>query len=155
MFSIVGNTGHVTNTGTSYSAVLGASATNAEVIVTGSISNYTNNNFGGVLRWTDGNNWYKAYIDGTHLVIQKKVSGTTTILSSVAFTASAGTSYTIDFKVVGSTLSANVWASSGTEPSGWMATATDTTFTSGQCGLRILSQSATTTITSFVAKPAS
>ncbi len=152
-FSISGNSGHVTNTGgTSYSAVLGPQAANAEVYATGSISSFSNSNFGDVLRWTDGNNWYKAYIDGTSLVIQKKVSGTTTTLKSIRFAATAGTSYTIHFRVVGSTLSVNVWATSGTEPTGWMLAASDSALTSGYAGMRILTQNGLATVTSFQAK---
>src|SRR5581483_6311627 len=153
VFSISSNAGLVSNTsGTSYSAVLGATATNAEVYVTGSISSFASSNFGDVLRWSDGNNWYKAYIDGTNLYIQKKVSGTATVLASVAFSATAGTAYTIHFRVVGSTLTANVWASSGSEPSGWMVTTSDSSLSSGYCGMRVLTQSGTLTITSFQAK---
>ena len=152
-FSISGNTGLVSNTGgASYSAVLGPQATNAEVYATGSLSSFSNSNLGDVLRWTDGNNWYKAYIEGAHLVIQKKVSGTTTVLASVPFTATAGSAYTIHFRVVGSTLTANVWAASGSEPSGWMATASDSALAAGFCGMRFLTQSGTATITSFQAK---
>ncbi len=152
-FSITSNAGVFANSTTSNSAVLGPAATNAEVVMSGSISDFTNNNFGPVVRWSDGNNWYKAFIDGNSLYIQKKVNGTTTILKAVPFTASAGTSYTLHFSVSGSTLSANVWSSSGTEPSGWMASVTDSSLTSGQCGIRLLSQNgATTTITSFVAR---
>lgn len=150
-FSIASDTGKVTNTSTSYSAVLGPSATDAEAVVTGSISNFTNNNFGPVLRWTDGNNWYKAYLDGAHLIIQKKVSGTTTTLASVPFTAQANTAYTIHFRIVGTTLSANAWPASSSEPANWMATATDSSLQSGQCGLRVLAQNASVTITSFKA----
>ncbi len=109
-------------------------------------------NFGDVLRWTDGNNWYKGYIDGSNLIIQKKVSGTSTTLISMPFSATARTSYTIHFRVVGSTLTANAWASSGSEPAGWMATASDSTFTSGFSGMRFLTQAGTATVTSFLAK---
>ena len=133
----------------SYSAVLGPVATNAEAWVTGSLSAFTNSNFGPVVRWTDGNDWYKAYIDGVNLVIQRKVAGATTVLSSVPFAPKANTSYTIHFRVVGTTLSANVWASTGSEPTGWMTTATDTSLTSGHVGLRVLSQAGTATITAF------
>ncbi len=153
-FSISSNTGRVSNSANSYSAVLGATATNAEVFMNASISSFANNNFGSVLRWTDGNNWYKAYIDGHNLIIQKKVSGTSTTLKSVPFAAQAGISYTIHFRVVGPTLYANVWASAGTEPAGWMATATDTSLTSGYCGMRFLPQGATITVTSFLAQSA-
>jgi streptogramin lyase len=150
-FSISGDTGLVSNaSGVTYSAVLGPTATDAEVYATASLSSFTNNNIGDVLRWTDSNNWYKAYIDGSRFYIQKKVSGTTTILTSVAFTATAGTSYTIHFRAVGTTLEANVWASSGTEPSGWMVSTTDSSLSSGYCGMRFLTQSGVTaTVTSF------
>ena len=152
-FSISGNAGLVTNTASgSYSAVLGPTATDAEVYATGSLSAFAGSNFGSVLRWTNGNNWYKAYIDGSNLIIQKKVNGAATILTSVPFAATAGVSYTIHFRVVGSTLTANVWVSSGSEPSGWMATANDTSLTSGYCGLRTLTQAGTLTVTSFLAK---
>jgi streptogramin lyase len=151
-FSISGNAGVVSNTsGNTYSAVLGPTATNAEVYATGSMSSFASSNFGPVLRWTDGNDWYKAYIDGQNLVLQKKVAGNASILVSVPFAATPGTSYTIHFRVVGSTLTANVWASSGTEPAGWMTTATDTSLTSGYCGLRFLVNSGTATITNFKA----
>ncbi len=153
MFSIAGNAGLISNTGiTTYSAVLGPTASNAEVYATGSISSFSNSNFGDVLRWTDGNNWYKAYINGSSLILQKKVNGVLSLLASVPFSASAGTSYTIHFRVAGSTLTANVWAASGSEPSGWMVMASDTTFTSGYCGMRVLTQSGTATVTSFQAK---
>jgi hypothetical protein len=153
VFSLSGNAGLVSNTGaTSYSAVLGPQASNAEVYATGSLSSFSNSNFGDVLRWTDGNNWYKAYIDGSSLIMQKKVSGVTTILASVPFSAAAGSAYTIHFRVVGATLTANVWASAGAEPGGWMVTASDSTLTSGYCGMRLLTQSGTATVTSFQAK---
>jgi len=152
-FSISGNAGLVSNTkSSSYSAVLGPTAANAEVYATGSLSSFSSSNFGDVLRWTDGNNWYKAFIDGSSLIIQKKVAGTTTTLASVPFTATAGSSYTIHFRAVGSTLTANIWAASGSEPSGWMVTASDSTLPSGYCGMRFLTKSGTATITSFLAK---
>ena len=153
VFSISGNAGLVSNSSsTSYSAVLGSSVSDAEVYATGSISSFASSNFGDVLRWSDGNNWYKAYIDGTNLYIQKKVNGTATVLTSVAFSATAGTAYTIHFRVVGSTLTANVWASAGSEPNGWMVTTSDSSLSSGYCGMRVLTQSGTLTMTSFQAK---
>jgi hypothetical protein len=116
------------------------------------MSNYTNNNLGSVLRWTDGNDWYKAYIDGKNLIVQKKVNGATTILGSVPFTATAGTSYTLRFRVVGTTLYARVWQTGTTEPTSWMIMVTDTSLSSGFCGLRVLAQSgATASYTSFQA----
>jgi len=153
VFSISANTGLVTATGgNSYSAVLGPSASNAEVIESGSLRSFSSSNFGDVLRWSNGNNWYKAFIDGSSLIIQKKVNGSASILAQVPFSATAGASYTIHFRVVGSTLTANVWPSSGSEPSGWMATVSDTSLTSGFCGLRFLTKGGLATITSFLAQ---
>ena len=152
VFSIVNNTGQVSNSTTSYSALLGPVATNAEVVFTGSMSSYSNNNLGAALRWTDGNNWYKAYINGASLVVQKKVAGATTILGSVPFAATSNTSYTLRFRVVGTTLYAKVWQTVATEPTNWMIMVTDTTFSSGFCGLRMLAQGgATASYTSFLA----
>jgi hypothetical protein len=150
-FSIASNVGQVKNGGTIYNAILGSSTTNAEVLFTGSMSTFNNTNFGAVLRWTDTNNWYKAYIDGSKLVVQKKVSGTTTVLGTASFSAKAGTAYSIRFRMVGTSLYAKIWAASGAEPSNWMVTATDSSLTSGYCGLRMqMSSSATLNITSFL-----
>ncbi len=152
VFSIAGNTGQLTNGNTSYSAVLGPTVTNAQVLFSGSISSFNATNIGAVLHWTDGNNWYKAYIDGTNLIIQKKVNGSTTILNKTAFAAQTGTSYTLRFSVVGSTLSAKVWQTGSSEPGTWMVTATDSAFQSGYCGLRIQVQNgAIAQITAFTA----
>jgi len=149
-FAITGNTGVVSNGGsTSYSAVLGSSVADVEVLVSGSLSSYANANFGAVLRWTDGNDWYKAYIDGGVFYIQKKVAGSATSLISTPFAAQANTSYTIRFQAFGSTLNAKVWASSSAEPSGWTLTTSDTSLTSGYAGVRTLTQGGKTTFTSF------
>jgi virginiamycin B lyase len=152
-FSVAGNAGLVTKTnGNSYSAVLGASATDAEVYATGSLSSYVNSNFGDVLRWADGNNWYKGYVDGGNLVIQKKVNGTTTILATVPFAALPNTAYAVHFRAVGSTLTANVWPAANPEPTGWMLTTSDATLASGFSGMRFNTQTGTLTVTSFQAK---
>jgi len=152
VFAIAGNSGQVTSGTTSLSAVLGPTATNAQVLFSGSISSFNATNIGAVLRWTDGNNWYKAYIDGANLIIQKKVNGSTTVLSQIPFAAQAGTSYTLRFSVVGSTLSASVWQTGSPEPGTWMLTATDSSFQSGRCGLRMLVQNgAIAQFTSFTA----
>jgi sugar lactone lactonase YvrE len=152
VFSIVGNTGRVANTGgASYSAVLGASTANVDVRATGSMSSFSGSNFGPVLRWGDTNNWYKAYVDGGSLLIQKKVGGATTVLGSTPFAATAGTAYTIEFRAVGSTLTASVWPASASQPSAWMVTATDSSLGSGFAGMRFLTQAGTATITSFQA----
>ncbi len=154
-FSITNKAGVVTNSGNNiYSAVLGPSTTNAEVVLSGSLTSYANANFGAVLRWTDANNWYKAYMSGSTFYIQKKIAGNATFIASAPFTANANTSYTIRFRIVGTTLSAKVWATGSTEPSAWTVTATDTSIAAGYCGIRMQTQSGTATITSFTATTA-
>ncbi len=156
VFSIVNNAGQVANGTTSYNALLGPTATNAEVVFSGSLSSFTGSNLGAVLRWKNGSNWYRAYFNGSNLFIQKKVAGVTTTLGKAAFTATTGLLYTVDFKIVGTTLSANIWQTGSTEPTGWMVTVTDSSLASGNCGLRIQEQTGTTaTISSFLATSAS
>ncbi len=155
-FSIANDVGQIANGSGPYNAVLGPTATDAEVLFTGSLSSFTNNNLGAVLRWQDSNNWYKAYISGNSLVIQAKVNGTTTTLSQVAFPATVNTAYNLRFRVVGTTLYAKAWATTVTEPSTWATTVTNSSLSSGQCGLRIQVLSATSaSITSFQATTAS
>jgi len=155
-FSIVSNQGQISNGNTYYNAVLGATASNAEVLLSGSISSFTNANMGAVLRWKDTNNWYKAYISGANLVIQAKVNGTYRTIGSTTFNATAGQSYTIRFRAVSSGFYAKAWTSGTTEPTVWMATGTDTALQTGYCGVRVQLQSGVAAqISSFIATTAS
>ena len=55
-------------------------------------------------------------------------------------------------RVVGTSLFAKAWPTSGTEPTNWMVTAIDSALTSSLCGLRMQMQSSVTlSITSFLA----
>ncbi|MGZ6281412.1 MAG: YncE family protein, partial [Ktedonobacteraceae bacterium] len=148
-FSINNNVGQVANGSGPYNAVLGPVATDSEVFFTGSASSFTNNNLGAVLHWQDTNNWYKAYINGTQLVLQKKVKGTSTTLSTAAFAATANTAYDLRFRIVGTTLYVKAWATTTTEPTAWTITTTDSSLSSGQCGLRIQILSATSASITF------
>ncbi len=151
VFSINTDAGQIANAGGPLNAILGPSVGNSEVLFTGSISSFTNNNLGAVLRWQNSTNWYKAYINGTSLVVQMNVNGKTTILAQASFRATANTSYNLRFRMIGSTLYAKAWLASGSEPPTWLVTATDGTFATGQPGLRIQSLSATAKVTSYVA----
>jgi hypothetical protein len=128
--------------------VLGPTLSNAEVTFCGYVSSFTSANMGAVLRWTDGNDWYKAYVDGSSLVIQKKVAGAGTILGSVSFPAVAGVNYTLRFESMGTSLYAKVWQTGNAEP-GWMVQASDSVLTSGRGGLRMLPQGGSVNYTSF------
>jgi hypothetical protein len=144
VFSISGNTGQISNGSGLYNALLGPVTTDADVLFSGSISAFTNTNLGAVLRWTDNNNWYRAYIDGTKLTVQKRVNGTMTAIGSTAFAAIGGTSYSLRFRVVGTTLFVKTWHSSNSEPTNWMITVSDTALSSGYGGLRVRMQSGVT-----------
>lgn len=148
-FTIVNNTGQISGNG-AYNALLGPVVQNAEVVMTGSITNFTVSNMGVILHWVDANNWYKAGLTGGTLVLQKKLNGVVSTLGSVSFPASANTSYTVRFRLVNSTLSVRAWVAGQPEPPNWQLTATDSTFQTGACGLRtILQNGAVQTITSF------
>ena len=151
-FSIVSASGQVSNITGNFSAVLGTAATDAEVLFSGSVSSYTSTNLGAVLRWNDSKNFYRAFINKTSLVIQKRFHNATTTLGSVPFVAMAGTSYSLRFQSNGSTLYAKAWQMGTIEPTSWMVTASDTSLSSGFCGLQMqIATSTTATYTSFLA----
>jgi hypothetical protein len=151
-FSIKNNMGQVSNGSGLYYALLGSTTTDTEVLFSGSLSSFTKSDLGAVLRWTDVNNWYRTSINGTDLMIQKKVNGTLTLLGKTTFAATAGTSYTLRFSVADSTLSAKVWQTGTTEPANWMVTVTDSSLHSGRYGIYLQVQSTVTAdITSFLA----
>ncbi len=157
-FSIVGTAGRIANGQGAYDAVLGPVSSNVEVVMNASLNHFvgTTVNLGVVVRWNDPNNWYKVFIDGTHLVMLKHVNGVPTQLQSTLFKAQGGVMYTIRFRAVGATLFARVWPSNTVEPAHWMITVTDTSFTSGQVGVRVLVQPETVVnVNSFFATTAS
>ncbi|GGW41388.1 hypothetical protein [Streptomyces xantholiticus] len=101
------------------------------------------------------------YIDETHMYFARvqvsaggafslslrKRNGSETLLTSVApgITLTAGTWYTLRVAMTGSTLNAKVWLRSGTEPSSWQLSATDTDMTAaGSVGARTFLGATTT-----------
>ena len=150
-FSLVSSTGLIT--GTNMNAVLGPSLTNSEVLISGSMSVLNSANvLGPVLHWNNTNMLYKAFINGSSLMLQKNVNGAVTQLKSVPFIASAHTLYSIRFNITGTILSAKAWPTGAAEPVNWMVTANDSSISSGFCGIKAVQQSGTTTtITSFQA----
>jgi hypothetical protein len=126
------------------------------VLFSGSLSSYGSNTLGATLRWTDSNHFYRAFLNGKTLTVVKKVGGPLTTLGSVPFAAKAGTVYSIRFRVLGTTLTAKVWATGTTEPSGWMVTTSDSTLTAGRCGVLVyLANAVTADVVAFQATSAS
>jgi hypothetical protein len=158
-FSIVGMMGQIAHGQGTFNAVLGPVRTNVEVLVSGSLSHFAPGgatNLGAVVRWNDGNNWYKALIDNAHLTILKRVGGQTTTLGSLPFQARDGQTYMLRFRAVGATLFARAWQAGTPEPANWMLMESDTSLTGGYGGIRVLVQNNTVvTIRSFVETSAS
>lgn len=107
----------------------------------------------GVLaRHGDVNNHYYARAtfqttQGISLVLQKRVAGTQTDLTTVTvpYTHAASTFFRIRFQVVGAILRAKLWDATGPEPVVWQATATDASLTAaGSVGVRAILDSANT-----------
>jgi hypothetical protein len=88
-------------------------------------------------RRIDGNNMYRAqmlFIPGPSISVRlvKTVGGSTTTLTTVAIprlTYGSNTYFTLRMAVVGSTIAAKVWMSSGSEPAYWDVTWVDTDLT--------------------------
>jgi streptogramin lyase len=151
-FSIKGNTAQVTNGNGIIEGTLGPSVSDSQVFFTGSTSSFTNTDFGAVLRFTDSNNWYKAYLDGTNLIIRRNQNGNNVVIATTAFTAKANASYSLRFQAVGTQLSAKAWVAGSSEPANWMLSINDNALTSGNAGLQVSEQgSSTVTYTSFIA----
>jgi hypothetical protein len=121
-----------------YNAILGARVSDAEVVFSGSLSSFQNNNIGAVLRWNDANSWYKAYIDGERLVLASDVAGAIRTLDAVPFPASSTTSYSLRFRIQGTQLFARAWPAGQAEPRAWMADARNAAIPSGFGGLRLV-----------------
>jgi|SRR5579859_5929647 len=154
VFSIVKGAGQIDHAQGAFNAVLGALNTNAEALVSGSVNQFVTGgkvNIGAVLRWTDGNNWYKALIDGTNLQILSRVNGVTTSLALMPFPAKGGVTYNLRFRVMGANLFARAWQNGQPEPATWMLTVANTALTQGMGGVRVLVQTATIVrVTSFL-----
>ena len=122
-----------------YNALLGPASENVNLVVSGSVNLFRlNANFGVVLRWKDVNNWYKALIDGSDLVVLKRLNGVTTQLGALRFTALSGKTYTLHFRAIGATLFASAWQSDQSEPDHWMIVVSDLSLVSGQGGVRVV-----------------
>src|SRR5581483_5161400 len=147
-FSIADNTGQIAaHAAGTYSAVIGPAVGDADVTLSATVNHFADSinliNLGVVLRWQDTNNWYKALIDGNRLSIDRHMNGNAAVLASIPFPAQGGRAYTLRFRAVGTMLLAKAWPSNETEPLNWMVTATDSSFVSGQGGVRVVLQNTT------------
>jgi len=156
-FSITNKVGQIANTQGTLNALLGTPSTNQEVVMSGSLNHFNKGqvNIGVVLRWNDAKNWYKVLIDGTHVMVIKRVNGVTTTLGTMPFQAQDGVLYSLRFRTIGAMLFARVWLAASVEPQNWILNVTDTTLTTGQAGIRVVVQNTTVVnIASFSVLPA-
>jgi hypothetical protein len=139
-FAIAGDRGVIANGQGAFEATLGPQVADADVLISGAISRYGpgTSNMGALLRWSDAQDWYKAYIDGAQLVLLKEVAGKIIVLDTITYPAQGGAAYTLRFRAVGSMLMAKVWPAGRSEPAAWMVTATDTSLTTGFGGVRVV-----------------
>jgi len=152
VFSVVGGEGLLRGGQGFFNAILGPQVANEEVFYSGTLSHFdaTRDNLGAVLRWTDNEHYYKAYVDGANLILIKRSAGVVTRLGAVPFAARDGVSYSLRFRAAGGQLLVRAWPSAGTEPGGWMIMATDSTLASGFGGLRaLLEPGITVAVTAF------
>ena len=149
-FSIVNHTGQVIGSNGVYDAIVGPVAVNSEVVFSGSLSHYASSSLGALLRWTDANNLYKAFLGGGQLILLKKVAGVVTVLKTVPFPTQDGVSYTIRFRAVGHLLLAKAWPTAQAEPQTWLLMMSDGDLQSGLDGIRLVVQTGTAaTITTY------
>ena len=90
-----------------------------------------------------GTDSFQALIDGSALVVLKRVNGVTTRLGASRFTALGGKTYTLHFRAIGATLFASAWPGDQPEPANWMIVVSDMSLVSGQGGVRVVLQNNT------------
>ena len=84
------------------------SAANQSVQARVKVTNFNGNQALVCARMSDGNNYYAVAIKSNAIELRKKISGSTTVLTSKSMTFSTNTWYTIRLDVVGDTLTAYV-----------------------------------------------
>jgi len=75
--------------------------------------------------------------DGATFRVYKRVNGSAAqqVGSNISFSHTTGTEYWMRFQAFGTAIKAKLWAASGSEPTSWMFTATDSAIASGYVGL--------------------
>lgn len=154
IFSITQHAGLIAAGQGAFNAILGPVSADGEVVASATVNHFAPDgtvNLGVALRWTDGNNWYKALVNGTQLQILSRVQGANKVLATMPFTAHDGVSYTLRFRAQGANLLARAWQSNQPEPSTWLLQTTDTALTQGMGGIRVVLQNTTVIrVTSFL-----
>jgi len=154
IFSIAHNAGLIAAGNGAFNAILGPTNADSEIVVSATINHFPAGglvNLGVALRWTDGDDWYKALINGTQLQILSRVHGISKVLASASFAAYDAVSYTLRFRAQGANLLSKAWQAGKPEPANWLLQTSDTALTLGMGGIRVVLQNTTTIrVTSFL-----
>jgi len=148
-FSIASNEGKITGATSIQTAYLGTqTSADQELLVRFSVSAVTDTAML-LLRGTASNTQYRIRQKNGSLDVLRAVAGATTTLASIPFTLAANIYYWLRARVQGSTISANIWADSGSElASAWMLSVVDNAPISGagQFGLGATLTASTDTV---------
>lgn len=147
--STASNEGHATGITAMAAMALGSvTSANAEGLVRVKTNNTSSTRMGVMLRQTASNTFYHSRLssNANNMTISKVVSGTNTDLFTAAFTVTAGSSYWIRFKIVGTNLYGRAWPDGSSEPTTWTVSGTDSSIAgAGGFGLTINASSSATT----------
>jgi hypothetical protein len=112
-------------------------------LTTGALSTGASQFCSVIQRYTDSSNLYDARVDfdtsnGITLTLRKRLAGSESVLGTwnTDWTHSAGAYVWVRFRVEGTSLKAKIWQDGKTEPHTWQIVATDTSFASGQIGVK-------------------
>lgn len=149
--SISSNKGLVPAVGTG-SMILGThSETAIDVIMTFNMAGDINSTFGPTWRYTDMNNNYHAVVYNGVLYVEKYVSGSKTTLASQSFAFSSSTTGRIHIQMYGAQYRASIWQDGTLEPATWQISGSDSSFSSGNFGVKVLTNAAAQGYTTYFA----
>jgi predicted phage tail protein len=152
--NVTGGVATAANGGTSNVLVAGTTANDFDVTST-VVVGVAGNIVGPIARLVDANNFY--YLDlgayTNNVTFGRRIGGTYTDVSIVAFTYTVGTAYNLRLKVNGTSVQGKAWLATDAEPAGWQITTTDTNITgSGRAGIFVYAPGATAaTVDNFLA----
>ncbi len=132
-FAISSNTGTITGNSQTHAQLGTKTGADQSVVVEFQVGN-TATQVGAEARYTNSGGTvtcYRARLSSNVLTLDKRVSGTLTTITTASFTTSINTKYRIRLVCVGTMIEARVWASSGSEPTTWLVSATDSAIASG------------------------
>lgn len=137
--SVTSGTGQISGRAGTFNAVLGPTGSDMDAVASGLVNRFIGGaNLGVVVRWGNQDNWYKAFLDGAHLILLKRVNGSSIQLATVPFHASGERAYSIRLQATGATLRARAWPSDTAEPVTWLIETHDMSLVSGRAGIRVV-----------------